>query len=416
MRESLIACGVLAMLLLAAPPALALDAFADADLPAGFTIETTIEAKPEQVAAFGKKFGAILKKVTNQVVAVGAVRGQVNFLVCATEADADRAFEALRAMKGEAGAGTIGRRGNTLVEVTRANLLLAKRLLACAGALTDRPVTYEARFKAACVDELDYMQANGVFNLFLADLMADSSPEAASEIAALTKTWKLGKSLSLWTGRRPHFDAKFEVAPKAARTEPGDERTTFALAEPPVRLGIPFAEVLARITVRSAYAPLGGPKPDDSLTKPTPRWPSAAPEMRKLAESLTAGAKTDLDRVQAIVKHVFGTIKYEGPMGSRHGTRKVLEQGFGRCWDLSDVFVTLCRAAGIPARQLAGWVPPLSGGHVWAEVYIAGKGWLPVDPTTPWLGTSDDYVPWFSTSDGEMPVVYLTMPTLRRVE
>jgi transglutaminase-like putative cysteine protease len=109
-------------------------------------------------------------------------------------------------------------------------------------------------------------------------------------------------------------------------------------------------------------------------------------------------------------------VAYDGPVGSRHGVPRVLSQRFGRCWDKSDLFVTLARAAGIPARQVAGWVPPLDAGHVWAEVQIAGEGWIPVDPTCAWLGTSVDYLPFFATEDGTMSVLQLRKPTIRRVE
>ena len=91
---------------------------------------------------------------------------------------------------------------------------------------------------------------------------------------------------------------------------------------------------------------------------------------------------------------------------------EVLRRGYGRCWDRSDVLVTELRRAGLPTREVAGWVPPIGAGHVWTEVYVDG-GWLPVDATTTWLGASADYLPFFVTEDGHMPVVYLAMPEIR---
>jgi hypothetical protein len=46
------------------------------------------------------------------------------------------------------------------------------------------------------------------------------------------------------------------------------------------------------------------------------------------------------------------------------------------------------RAAGLRARETAGWVGALDSGHVWAEVHLEGEGWLPVDATRAWLGVS----------------------------
>ena len=47
----------------------------------------------------------------------------------------------------------------------------------------------------------------------------------------------------------------------------------------------------------------------------------------------------------------------------------------------STLFVTCCRAAGVPARWQSGWEtkPWGSNMHDWAEVYIEPWGWLPID-------------------------------------
>ena len=54
---------------------------------------------------------------------------------------------------------------------------------------------------------------------------------------------------------------------------------------------------------------------------------------------------------------------------------------------MSSVFVTLARAAGIPAKDVYGLrlAPPkdgdvTSGFHCWAEFYLPGTGWVMVDP------------------------------------
>lgn len=65
----------------------------------------------------------------------------------------------------------------------------------------------------------------------------------------------------------------------------------------------------------------------------------------------------------------------------------------GFCEHFSSAFVFLMRAAGLPARVVTGYLGgdpnPIDGiltvrqsdAHAWAEVFLAGRGWLRVDPT-----------------------------------
>ena len=101
-------------------------------------------------------------------------------------------------------------------------------------------------------------------------------------------------------------------------------------------------------------------------------------------------------------------VRYGGETGSRWGTAQVIAQGYGQCWDHADVLVTLCRAAGVPAQEVMGWLAGV-GGHVWTEVYLDGA-WWPVDATASWIGTSQDYVPLLVSEDGEAPAIYWGAP------
>jgi transglutaminase-like putative cysteine protease len=136
-----------------------------------------------------------------------------------------------------------------------------------------------------------------------------------------------------------------------------------------------------------------------------------------LAEQITRGESGNDGKAAAILRWLAPgkNLTYSGEMGTRWGVAKVLEQKFGRCWDFSDCFVTLCRAVGVPCRQVAGWLYA-SSGHVWAEYYREGKGWQQVDPTGGGeLPCGIYHIAYFTSDDGEMPVVYLSMPKVEGI-
>lgn len=59
----------------------------------------------------------------------------------------------------------------------------------------------------------------------------------------------------------------------------------------------------------------------------------------------------------------------------------VLDNNHGDCGQVSLLFITMARAAGIPAKWQSGWMmhPGNKNLHDWAEVYYQGIGWVPVD-------------------------------------
>jgi transglutaminase-like putative cysteine protease len=146
----------------------------------------------------------------------------------------------------------------------------------------------------------------------------------------------------------------------------------------------------------------------------TEHWPSTDPEVVALAKQIV-GARTDVeDKVAALLDWCAPgkNWRYDGVNpGSRHGVKQVLKQGYGRCWDFSDGFITLCRAANVPCRQVMGWLHGVSG-HVWAEVLLEGKGWRQVDPTAG-MGCDYRYVPLVTSETGQTPLVYVSAVTVK---
>ena len=59
----------------------------------------------------------------------------------------------------------------------------------------------------------------------------------------------------------------------------------------------------------------------------------------------------------------------------------VLENKHGDCGQVGLLYITLCRAAGIPARWESGYMlhPGEVNFHDWGETYFEGVGWVPTD-------------------------------------
>jgi transglutaminase-like putative cysteine protease len=101
-----------------------------------------------------------------------------------------------------------------------------------------------------------------------------------------------------------------------------------------------------------------------------------------------AGAKTDLEKVRAIYNHVVSTVKYDksGQGWGRGDIYYACDERRGNCTDFHAIVIGYSRGLGIPARFAIGFPLPtergagqIAGYHCWAEVYVKGVGWLPID-------------------------------------
>jgi transglutaminase-like putative cysteine protease len=123
----------------------------------------------------------------------------------------------------------------------------------------------------------------------------------------------------------------------------------------------------------------------------TAQVPSDNLELQAIAKRLIQGKTSTLEKAQAVydwvIEHTYRDPNVKG-CGLGDPLRTLNQcQGGGKCADLSSVFVTLARAAGIPARDVYGLrlASPkagdvTSGFHCWAEFYLPGTGWVMADP------------------------------------
>jgi transglutaminase-like putative cysteine protease len=113
-------------------------------------------------------------------------------------------------------------------------------------------------------------------------------------------------------------------------------------------------------------------------------------DIKKWAQEVVdkAGARSDLEKTRAIYNHIVATVKYDksGQGWGRGDIYFACDARRGNCTDFHAIFIGYCRALKIPARFAIGFPLPtdrgagqISGYHCWAESYIKGIGWVPVD-------------------------------------
>jgi transglutaminase-like putative cysteine protease len=169
----------------------------------------------------------------------------------------------------------------------------------------------------------------------------------------------------------------------------------------------PFAELTSRIQTQNRAtawnAPAAGPTEDAASlkvwTQPTSLLPTDG-IVRKTALEATRGASTDVEKAQKLFDWIVAnTFREPKVRGCGEGDIKtMLETGNlgGKCADLNALFVGLCRSVGLPARdvyglrvapsafgyrELGGTSANLKGAqHCRAEVHLAGRGWVAMDP------------------------------------
>ncbi|MGA8214813.1 MAG: transglutaminase-like domain-containing protein [Candidatus Sulfotelmatobacter sp.] len=112
-----------------------------------------------------------------------------------------------------------------------------------------------------------------------------------------------------------------------------------------------------------------------------------------LAAKVTQGKTQALDRARAIYDYVFTTMRYD-KSGTGWGHGDVLyacDAKKGNRTDFHSLFIAMARSQGIPARFEIGFpLPPdkhtseIAGYHCWADFWIDGRGWIPVDISEAW--------------------------------
>ncbi len=128
------------------------------------------------------------------------------------------------------------------------------------------------------------------------------------------------------------------------------------------------------------------------------------PRIVALALALTGSAKSPYAAAMSIEAYLkSGLFTYDtnagaAPSGEDPISYFLFQSRRGYCVHFASAMALLARAAGLPARVVGGYASgrlqngiwQVSGGdaHTWPEVFVAGTGWVPFEPTPGFAGES----------------------------
>lgn len=213
------------------------------------------------------------------------------------------------------------------------------------------------------------------------------------------------------------------IEPEPVRLEVDDEGNVFALVRVEVEPGgevwirASFTVEVSGYKIELAEEDARWPPLEMAslYTERTVYWDVENETLRELAYEI-AYAESPLECVEKITRWISDSLEYE-VLGTRLGSDRALVYRGGRlvvrgdCVEVADVFVTLARILGIPARTVYGfmlrsyeerdwlnlttredWRELLRhwSGHMWIQVYIPPWGWIDVElletPGSPRIG------------------------------
>ena len=144
----------------------------------------------------------------------------------------------------------------------------------------------------------------------------------------------------------------------------------------------------------SAYVPNlipGDVKPYDTASKLYTEFTAErpphivfTPELKKIVAEVVGDETNPLEKARRIFRWIDTNVPWCSEM--EYSTipcipAKALAARQGDCGVQGLLYITMCRAAGVPARWQSGWetLPNRRNMHDWSEFYVEPWGWLPAD-------------------------------------
>ena len=125
------------------------------------------------------------------------------------------------------------------------------------------------------------------------------------------------------------------------------------------------------------------------------------PTIKSIANQIWSQSADYLDYARQCYEYVANNYEYLNPYTGLHPLSQLLADGGGDCGNLSSIYISLLRNKKIPSRHVVSILPD-NDYHIWAEFYLEGYGWIPVDVT---YKNSDPFGDYFGNYDGFAIVV-----------
>ena len=158
--------------------------------------------------------------------------------------------------------------------------------------------------------------------------------------------------------------------------------------------------------IRYNHEPVRVPATADRFLEPDRMVPITG-KLATLAQEETQGKQGAIEKARALYDYVFKNLRYDksGTGWGRGDAVWACDAKHGNCTDFHSLFISMMRSEKIPARFEIGFPLPekadqgdIPGYHCWAEFYVDGPGWIPVDISEAWKNPAKhDY--FFGTLD-----------------
>ena len=132
---------------------------------------------------------------------------------------------------------------------------------------------------------------------------------------------------------------------------------------------VPSREAIARYLLPDRLVPIDG-------------------QIKEEAEKVIKDSMSDLEKLRAMYDYVVSSVSYDksGTGWGRGDAIYACDVRKGNCTDFHSLLIGMARSMKIPARFVMGYPVPegktdgeIPGYHCWAEFYVPGRGWVPVD-------------------------------------